>query len=181
MTRLSKALVQDRALLEDEPYADWALRPREALELLRQRARLMLARDRNGGRGRSQPEAVVEAWEAFLARDPSSEEAASSLVRLYTAQGQRQQASSTYERCRTALKSLGLLPSPALEEAKRAVGEVSPRSAGAARRRSPRRLTEERRLVSVLFAELSGVAAADKRRDPEDVSRIVGALWRRDR
>ena len=136
----------------------------------------MLARDRTKGRGRSQPEAVVEAWEACLAHDPASEDAASSLVRLYTAQGQRQQASSTYERCRTALESLGLLPSPALEEAQRAVGEVAPRSAGARGGAVvPRRLTEERRLVSVLFAELSGVAAADKRRDPEDVRRIVGA------
>ncbi len=173
---LCTALAEKGVLLEDEPYVEWALRPREALELLRQRARLMLARDRTKGRGRSQPEAVVEAWEACLAHDRASEDAASSLVRLYTAQGQRQQASSTYERCRTALESLGLLPSPALEEAQRAVGEVAPRSAGARGGAVvPRRLTEERRLVSVLFAELSGVAAADKRRDPEDVRRIVGA------
>ena len=33
---LSTALLQDSALLEDEPYAEWALQPREALELLRQ-------------------------------------------------------------------------------------------------------------------------------------------------
>ena len=37
---LSIALAEDGVLLEDEPYADWAVRPREALELLRQRARL---------------------------------------------------------------------------------------------------------------------------------------------
>ena len=64
---LSVALGKKASLLEDEPYADWALRPREALELLRQKARLTLARDRTRGRGRSQPEAVVEAWEACLA------------------------------------------------------------------------------------------------------------------
>ena len=52
---LSMALVEDGVLLEDEPYADWALRPREALELVRQRARLELARDRARGRGRSGP------------------------------------------------------------------------------------------------------------------------------
>ena len=40
---LSAALVEERALLEDEPYTDWAIRPREALELLRQTARLQLA------------------------------------------------------------------------------------------------------------------------------------------
>ena len=38
-TALSAALAEDGVLLEDEPYADWALRPREALDLLRQRAR----------------------------------------------------------------------------------------------------------------------------------------------
>ena len=122
---LSVALGQEGALLEDEPYADWALRPREALELLRQKARLELARDRTRGRGRSQPEAVVEAWEACLGHDPASEEAAFSLMRVYSAQGQRQLASSAYERCRGALESLGLRPSPALGEAQRAIGEVA--------------------------------------------------------
>ena len=48
---LSTALQQDRALLDEEPYADWVVAPREALELLRQRARLELARDRPGASG----------------------------------------------------------------------------------------------------------------------------------
>jgi DNA-binding SARP family transcriptional activator len=87
---LSMALAEDRVLLEDEPYADWALRPREALDLLRQRARLELARDRARGQGASRVEAVLAAWEDCLAHDPSSEEAASALVRIYCAQGQRQ-------------------------------------------------------------------------------------------
>ena len=86
-TALSMALAEDGVLLEDEPYADWALRPREALELLRQRARLELARDRTRGQGRSGPEAVIEAWEACLAHDPASEEAASSLMRVYVRSG----------------------------------------------------------------------------------------------
>ena len=49
------SLAQDGVLLDDEPYADWALRPREALELLRQRARLQLARDRTRGWGPQGP------------------------------------------------------------------------------------------------------------------------------
>ncbi len=53
------ALAEHGVLLEDEPYADWALRPREALELVRQRARLELARDRARGRGGSTPEAAI--------------------------------------------------------------------------------------------------------------------------
>ncbi len=45
---LSMALAEKGVLLEDEPYADWALQPREALELVRQRARLELARTAPG-------------------------------------------------------------------------------------------------------------------------------------
>jgi DNA-binding SARP family transcriptional activator len=152
------ALAEDGTLLEDEPYADWAIRPREALELLRQRARLELARDRIRGQGRAQPEAVIEAWEACLAHDSASEEAASALMRVYSAQGQRQLVSRTYERCRTALEALGLQASPALAEAQRATIQLAPRPAGASAGHLalPRLNKEERRLVSVLFAEVSG-------------------------
>ena len=45
-TTLVAALADEGDLLADEPYADWALRPREHLESLRQEARLALARDR---------------------------------------------------------------------------------------------------------------------------------------
>jgi DNA-binding SARP family transcriptional activator len=123
---LSIDLGRQGVLLDDEPYADWALRPREALELLRQGARLQLARDRTRGWGASGSDAVIEAWEACLEQDPTSEEAASSLVRIYSAQRQRQAASVTYERCRAALEVLGLRPSPALEEAHSAIWEPSP-------------------------------------------------------
>ena len=86
-------------------------------------------------------------------------------MRVYSAQGQRQLASSAYERCRGALESLGLRPSPALEEAQRAIGEVAPRSTRAsAGTVVPDRLSkEERRLVSVLFAELSGLVSVAPR------------------
>ncbi len=43
---LWSALKDGAALLEEEPYADWATEPREALALLRQEACLALARDR---------------------------------------------------------------------------------------------------------------------------------------
>jgi len=173
---LSKALAEDGVLLEDEPYVDWALRPREALELVRQRARLELARDRARGRGRSAPEAVIEAWEDCLAHDPACEEAASSLMRVYAAQGRRQLVASTYERCRSALAALGLRVSPALGQAQLATVELAPRSGRASDGLPvPRRpLKEERRLVSVLFAELSGPVGIGRGLDPEEMRQVVG-------
>jgi DNA-binding SARP family transcriptional activator len=49
------AVGDDRALLEDELSAEWAVRPRERLDWLRQEARLGLARDRAKGFGRTGP------------------------------------------------------------------------------------------------------------------------------
>lgn len=112
---LSTALLQDGLLLEDEPYSDWALEPRDALQLLHQRARLELARDRADGHGRSEPAAVIDAWESCLAHDPASEESAAALMRAHSALGQRQLVVRTYRRCRDALEDLGLKPSAALE------------------------------------------------------------------
>ena len=111
---LAATLAEDGELLADEPYADWALRPRERLEVLRQEARLALARDRAKGAGRA--EAALAAWAACAEHDPASEEAAAALVRGYFAAGQRELAVRAYERCRAALDELGLGLSPWLEE-----------------------------------------------------------------
>ena len=112
---LVMALAEEGVLLEEEPYADWALRPREALELLRQRARLVLARDRSEGHGQNRPEDVIDAWEACLGHDPACEEAASALIQAYCAEGWFSLAHKTHERCRTALYDLGLHVSSRLE------------------------------------------------------------------
>ena len=176
---LSTALQQNGILLDEEPYADWAIAPREALELLRQRARLELARDRTRGFGRSETDAVIDAWEDCLAHDPASEEAASALMRVYAATGQRQLASSTFERCRAAVGALGLAISPALEEAKGHIGELAVATHAPARSRevvAPEayRGKDERRLISVLFAQFSGLFSWRERQDPEEAKRRSG-------
>ncbi len=165
---LVAALADDGTLLADEPYADWAIAPRERLEGLRQQARMALARDRAKGAGRCGPEAVAEAWEACLAYDPACEEAAAALVRAYESRGLRQLAARAYERCRDGLDELGLGLSPSLEQvraaARSAPAETSVASSG------PR---EERRVVSVMFAEVVAVPGTPGD-DPEDLRELVG-------
>ena len=97
-------LSEQRVLLEDEAYSDWALRPRESLELARQEARLALARDRSRGFGRSGREAVIAAWESYAAHDPASEEAAAALMSAYAARGQRHLVARAYRRCCDGLR-----------------------------------------------------------------------------
>ena len=175
-SELVLALADEGTLLEDEPVAEWAVRPRERLEWDRQEARLALARDRSRGKGRSQPETVIEAWAGRLAHDPTSEEAASALMRVYGAQRRHTLVEAAYERCRSALEELGLRISPALKEVYVAATAATDR---------PRRpedpvphsavpYKEERRLVSALFAELSGPVGVGATLDPEDLRKVVG-------
>jgi DNA-binding SARP family transcriptional activator/tetratricopeptide (TPR) repeat protein len=143
------ALAEDGELLADEPYTDWALRPRERLEALRQEARLTLARDRAKGAGQAAAAAVTQAWEACFEHDQACEEAAVALVLAYSGQGRRELAVRVYERCAAALDELGLRISPSLAEAFAAAATDATRPV------TPR---EELRTVSVLFAEVAAPA-----------------------
>ena len=173
---LALALVHEGTLLEDEGFAEWALRPRERLEWACEEARLALARDRTRGTGRSRPEAVIQAWDDCLAHDPTSEEAASALMRAYGAQRRHALVEATYERCRTALEELGLRISPALKEVHEATTAATDFPPRPEDRLPPTavRYRDERRLVSVLFAELSGPVGIGARLDPEDLRQVLG-------
>jgi DNA-binding SARP family transcriptional activator len=111
---LATALADEEELLADEPYADWALRPRDQLEMLRQEARLTLARDRSSGAAPSGPGLAAGAWRSVFEHDLACEEAAGALIDHYLAAGRRELAARVYWRCSMALDELGLRVSPAL-------------------------------------------------------------------
>jgi class 3 adenylate cyclase/tetratricopeptide (TPR) repeat protein len=174
--RLSRALAHDAELLADEPYADWAARPRERLAALRQEARLALARDRAMGSGRSGPDDVMAAWQSCLDHDPACEEAAGALVRGYVARGRPELAARVFERCRAALEDLGLRISPSLERVYAAATRDPPPAEAAppAPADPPRLPREERRPVSVLFAEVAAPAGLAGALGLETLREIVG-------
>ena len=112
---------------------------------------------------------MTEAWEACFAHDPACEEAAAGLVRAYGSEGLRQLATEAYERCRARptnsacgrprpWNSCGRPPSS------RTLAGHSGASVGA---------REERRVVTVMFAEVLAASAAAND-DPEDLRELVG-------
>jgi DNA-binding SARP family transcriptional activator len=189
---LAAALADDGELLPDEPYADWADRFRDRLNSLRQEARLALARDRAKGAGRTGADDVAAAWRSCLDHDPACEEAAAALIRGYVAKGRPEQAARIFERCRAALEELGLRISPSLERiyasaaARAPVPQVAqplpvppgakplaafPPAAPPSPARPPR---EERRPVTVLFAEVAAPAGLAATLGLEELRDLVG-------
>ena len=175
---LGCALAEDGELLADEPYAEWAIRVRERYETLLQAARLALARDRAMGAGRAGRDDVLAAWQSCLDHDPASEEAAGALIRAYLSEGRPELAARVFERCRVALEQLGLRISPSLERLyapARDPRPVAPPSVPQTAQPEPQPLPrEERRPVSVLFAEVAAPAGLAGAVGLETLRELVG-------
>ncbi|HEX6450139.1 MAG TPA: AAA family ATPase [Trebonia sp.] len=168
--RLRAGLASDAELLADEPDAEWARSPREGLAALRQEARLALARDLGSRPDPVSSDDLAAAWQSCLDHDPACEEAAGALARIYVAQHRPEQAARVLQRCRTALEELGLRLSPSLESVYAAAAtEPLP----AVRSPAPR---EERRPVTVLFAEVAASPGATGGRDLEALREAVGGV-----
>lgn len=173
--RLSAALAEDSELLPDEPEAGWALRPREQLAALRQEARLALARDRSAGVGRSGSDDVLASWQDCFDHDPAGEEAAGALACSWLERGRPELAARVLDRCRAALEDLGLRLSPSLEKLHpAAAGGHEPSAAEPASSVAAPQQREERRPVTVLFAELTAPAGLAGELGLETLRSIVG-------
>ena len=171
--QLVLALEDEGTLLEDEPVGEWAVRSRERLEWARQEGRLALARDRTQGFGRSQPPAVVQAWEACLSHDATCEEAASALDA--GVRGARKTCSGGRHLPTVPCRPGGTWAAhfAGLEGGPRGHHFAPPFSCPRKARSARVPFREERRLVSVLFGELSGQVGLP-RLDPEDLRELVG-------
>ena len=174
--QLVTALGEEGDLLADEPYAGWAVRPRERLAVLRQQARLALANDRVKGAGQSRPEDVLSAWEACFRHDPACEEAAAALVRIYFGLQRGDLAAGTYARCTAALEELGLRVGEPLQEAY-ATAAFEAGHSGTAAHVQPAITNmsqhEELRTISVLCAEVATPAGLAGQLGPESLRDLV--------
>ena len=94
-------------------------------------------------------------------------------MRVYAAQSKQVLVEGTYKRCRSAIEELGLHISPDLQQAHDAATLSSPCPRGRpAKPASP--FSQERRLVSVVFAEVAGPLHAGHPFEPEALNVLVG-------
>jgi DNA-binding SARP family transcriptional activator len=112
--RAAAALYQGE-LLEEDPYAEWALRPREHLRaehlaLVEELAECLVHVD--------SPAEAIALCERGLAQDRTREGLYVQLMRAHSAAGHLAEAAQAYERCRRALaEELGFDPGPAVRAA----------------------------------------------------------------
>ena len=93
-------------------------------------------------------------------------------MRIYAAQERQLLVEGTYRRCREALGELGLDISPSLDEAHEAATKFSVSPSCVIGTGSPN-YAEERRVVTVLFAELAGPPCGDGHVRPEELGYLM--------
>jgi predicted ATPase/DNA-binding SARP family transcriptional activator len=149
-------------LLPDDPYEDWPIARREALQHAWEGAVIELAALDLDAR---EPQASVPFLELLLAIDPTIEAAHRALMRGYSAAGQRDRAMRQYARCVAALESeLGIEPDEETQALHAAIAAAS----------EPEAPTP---LVAGPFDNLPTPPTELVGRDRE-VERLRGTLWR---
>ncbi len=163
-------------LLPDDPYAEWAAGPREALaqDELAILAQLALLQER-GGDG----DDAIETLRGLLEIDPADEPAHQSLMRLYAIGGQRRMALRQYQRLRAVLaRELGVEASDESRQLYRDIleGRVQPVAPASPQPsvdtpRSPVHRTASRRRHN-LPVQLSSFVGRE--REMQEIERLLG-------
>lgn len=147
-------------LLPEDPYEDWAARPREELRSIRLDVLRRLARLREAG---GALDGAVSALERIIAVEPTDEMAQASLMRLQALRGDRARAIRQYDvLARTLRDELGLEPQSATRRLRDDIlaGRVGPPA-------------EERPLRHNLPAQLTTFVGRDE--DIAEVTRLLAS------
>lgn len=152
-------------LLPTDPYEDWPVARREALQHAWEGAVLDLAAlDLEA----NDPQASVPSLELLLAIDPTIEAAHRALMRGYIAAGQRDRAMRQYARCVSALESeLGVEP------------DAETQALHAAIKATASEPDIRQHMVTGRFNNLPSPLTAIVGRDRE-IEKLEGTLWRQD-
>lgn len=106
-------------LLDDEPYADWLVEPRQRYATAVRNARLTAA---EAALAEGDPHGALRHAERAITEDPLDERATRDVMLAHYLDANRHAALDAYEQCRSALvEELGVDPSDATEDLHRAI------------------------------------------------------------
>ncbi len=108
---LSTALQQDGVLLDEEPFAEWAVARRDVLNYCDNAPAWIGPGPRPGLGSRSRTPSSMRGKSSSIR--PGVGRGGFGVERVYSARGERELVSNAFERCRAALLALGLATSPA--------------------------------------------------------------------